>query len=540
MEMTGAEAILACLKAEQVPVVFGYPGGAVLGLYDAIYKTHFPHILTGHEQGAIHAADGYARATGKVGVCIATSGPGVCNMVTGIATANMDSIPLVIISGQVATSLIGQDAFQEADTAGITTPITKYNYLVRKVENLPQVLKEAFYIARTGRPGPVLIDVPVDIQQNLVESFSYPEKAEIIGYKPRTQGHGLQIKKAIQAIEEAKRPLICCGGGVVLAGAREEMKAFAQNSGLPIVATMMGIGVVPMDSDRYLGMIGSHGRSYANRAMHEADLIILCGARVGDRAVAAPEQVAEQAKIIHIDIDPAEIGKNMPVDIPIVGDIQQVLAQMAEKVHYIDRPEWVKRVVDLKKDYVPHGTDREDAVEPRSFIRSLSQLMDENAILVADVGQNQIWCARNYNVKEGRFLTSGGLGTMGYALPAAIGAKLAKPHREVVAVCGDGSFQMVMGELGTLCQTGVDIKLIIMENGRLGMVKELQDKLYGHRYAATTLDGNPDFVALCAAYGLPAKRAESNRQAVEIAKEMLEHKGPFVLVCRVDPDTPTI
>ena len=292
-----------------------------------------------------------------------------------------------------------------------------------------------------------MIDVPVDVQQAMVESFTYPEKAEIIGYKPRTQGHGLQIKLAIQAIEEARRPLICCGGGVVLAGAREEMKAFAKNSGLPIVATMMGIGVIPMDSDRYLGMIGSHGRSYANRAMHEADLIILCGARVGDRAVAAPEQVAEQAKIIHIDIDPAEIGKNMPVDIPIVGDIRQVLAQMAEKVHYIDRPEWVKNVVEHKMNYIPHGVDLEDAVEPRAFIRSLSELMDDNAILVADVGQNQIWCARNYNVKEGRFLTSGGLGTMGYALPAAIGAKLAKPHRQVVAVCGDGSFQMVMGEL---------------------------------------------------------------------------------------------
>ncbi len=538
--ISGAEMMVKCLEAEGVEIAFGYPGAVICPFYDFLYQSSIRHVLVREEQNAAHMASGYARSCGKPGVCIATSGPGATNLITGIATAYMDSIPMVAITGQVNSELLGRDVFQEADVTGACESFTKHSYLVKDTHEIPRIFKEAFHIASTGRPGPVLIDVPVDVQQAMVESFTYPEKAEIIGYKPRTQGHGLQIKRAIQAIEESRRPLICCGGGVVLAGAREEMKAFAKNSGLPIVATMMGIGVIPMDSDRYLGMIGSHGRSYANRAMHEADLIILCGARVGDRAVAAPEQVAEQAKIIHIDIDPAEIGKNMPVDIPIVGDIRQVLAQMAEKVHYIDRPEWVKNVVEHKMNYIPHGVDREDAVEPRAFIRSLSELMDDNAILVADVGQNQIWCARNYNVKEGRFLTSGGLGTMGYALPAAIGAKLAKPHRQVVAVCGDGSFQMVMGELGTLCQTGVDIKLIIMENGRLGMVKELQDKLYGHRYAATTLDGNPDFVALCAAYGLPAKRAESNREAMEYAKEMLEHKGPFVLVCRVDPDTPTI
>ena len=494
--ISGAEMMVKCLEAEGVEIAFGYPGAVICPFYDFLYQSSIRHVLVREEQNAAHMASGYARSCGKPGVCIATSGPGATNLITGIATAYMDSIPMVAITGQVKSELLGRDVFQEADVTGACESFTKHSYLVKDTHEIPRIFKEAFHIASTGRPGPVLIDVPVDVQQAMVESFTYPE--------------------------------------------REEMKAFAKNSGLPIVATMMGIGVIPMDSDRYLGMIGSHGRSYANRAMHEADLIILCGARVGDRAVAAPEQVAEQAKIIHIDIDPAEIGKNMPVDIPIVGDIRQVLAQMAEKVHYIDRPEWVKNVVEHKMNYIPHGVDREDAVEPRAFIRSLSELMDDNAILVADVGQNQIWCARNYNVKEGRFLTSGGLGTMGYALPAAIGAKLAKPHRQVVAVCGDGSFQMVMGELGTLCQTGVDIKLIIMENGRLGMVKELQDKLYGHRYAATTLDGNPDFVALCAAYGLPAKRAESNREAMEYAKEMLEHKGPFVLVCRVDPDTPTI
>ena len=330
--ISGAEIMVKCLEAEGVEIAFGYPGAVICPFYDYLYQSSIRHVLVREEQNAAHMASGYARSCGKPGVCIATSGPGATNLITGIATAYMDSIPMVAITGQVNSELLGRDVFQEADVTGACESFTKHSYLVKDTKELPRIFKEAFHIASTGRPGPVLIDVPVDVQQREIESFTYPEKAEIIGYKPRTQGHALQIKKAVQAIEESKRPLICCGGGVVLAGAREEMKAFARNSGIPIVATMMGIGVVPMDSDRYLGMIGSHGRSYANRAMHEADLIILCGARVGDRAVAAPEQVAEQAKIIHIDIDPAEIGKNMPVDIPIVGDIRQVLGQLAEKI----------------------------------------------------------------------------------------------------------------------------------------------------------------------------------------------------------------
>lgn len=538
--ISGAEMMVKCLELEGVELAFGYPGAAICPFYDFLYQSKIRHVLVREEQNAAHAASGYARSSGKPGVCIATSGPGATNLITGIATAYMDSVPLVAITGQVNSELLGRDVFQEADITGACEPFTKHSYLVKRAEDLPRVFKEAFHIASTGRPGPVLIDVPVDIQQAEVPEFVYPEKAAIIGYKPRTQGHAIQILKAVEAIEKAQRPIICCGGGVVLAGAREELIAFAKNSGIPVCATMMGIGVIPMDNPYYLGMIGMHGRSSANRAMKEADLVILCGARVGDRAVSAPQQIAEKAVVIHIDIDPAEIGKNMPVDIPIVGDIRIVMRALAEQVKNTVPKEWLDQTLGYKKTYPSRGEPRTDSVEPRVFIRDLSAMMQDNAILVADVGQNQIWAARNFNVKEGRFLTSGGLGTMGYSIPAAIGAKLAKPHRQVVAVCGDGSFQMSMCELGTLCQEGAAVKIIVMENGRLGMVKEFQDRLYGKRYMATVLRGDPDFVKLAEAYGIPAARAETNEQAKELAVKMLETDGPFILVCTVDPDVPSI
>lgn len=539
--ISGAEIMVKCLQNEGVSYLFGYPGAAICPFYDCITKTDIKHILVRQEQNAAHMASGYARASGKPGVCVATSGPGATNLITGIATAYMDSIPLIAITGQVNSWLLGRDVFQEADITGACQPFTKHSYLVKDAANLPRIFKEAFHIATTGRPGPVLIDVPTDIQLQEVESFHYPAKADIIGYKPRTQGHPMQIKKALQAIKEAERPIICCGGGVVLAGAREEMIAFARNSGIPVAATMMGIGVMPMDSPYYLGMIGSHGRTSANKAMSEADLVILCGARVGDRAVAAPESLAEKAKIIHIDIDPAEIGKNMTAHIPIVGDIRLVLSELAAKVENNVSQDWIDRVFGLKAKYPPRGEAREDCVEPRVFIRDLSAMMKEDAILAADVGQNQIWAARNFNVKEGRFLTSGGLGTMGYSVPAAIGAKIAKPHRQVVAVCGDGSFQMCMCELGTLIQNGVDIKIVIMENQRLGMVREFQDRLYGCRHIGTVLEhGNPDFVKLAESYGIEAARAENNAQAKELAQHMLQSNKAFILVCSVDPEIPSI
>ncbi len=539
--INGAQMIIKCLEAEGVDTLFGYPGAAICPFYDKLYSSALRHVLVRHEQNAAHAASGYARASGKPGVCVVTSGPGALNLITGIATAYMDSIPIIAITGQINLEQLGRDVFQEADITGACESITKHSYLVKDARELPRVFKEAFHVATTGRPGPVLIDIPVDVQlQELDIEFKYPEKADIIGYKPTTHGHPLQIKRALAAIEEAERPVICCGGGVVLAGAREEMTAFATNSGIPIVSTMMGIGVMPMHSPVYLGMIGSHGRSYANRAVREADLIILCGARVGDRAVAAPNQIAEQAKIIHIDIDPAEIGKNMHVDIPIVGDVRNVLKILSEKVKRTDRSEWIDRVIGYKKAFVPRGEDRTDFVEPRSFIRRLSEMMEEDAILVADPGQSQIWAAINFTQREGRFLTSGGLGTMGYSIPAGMGAAIAKPRRQVVSVCGDGAFQMSMCELATVCACHVPLKIIVFDNARLGMVREVQDQLYGGRHCGTYMAGNPDFVRLSEAYGIPSKYAVNNKDAELYAAEMLAAKGPFVLVCRTDPDTPSI
>jgi acetolactate synthase-1/2/3 large subunit len=538
---SGAEIMVRCLEKENIHVVFGYPGAAICPFYDCLGSSSLRHVLVREEQDAAHMASGYARSCGKTGVCVATSGPGATNLITGIATAYMDSVPLVVITGQVNSWLLGRDVFQEADITGACESFAKHSYLVKDAAELPRIFKEAFHIASTGRPGPVLIDVPTDIQNQEVSEWHYPEKAIIRGYKPSTQGHALQVKKALKAIADAERPIICCGGGVVSANARDEMIAFARKSGIPVCATMMGIGVMPMDSDLYLGMIGMHGRENANLTMQQADLVILCGARVGDRAVSAPKQIAEQAKIIHIDIDPAEIGKNMPVDVPIVGDVRQVLKSLTEQVTDTVPEAWKQKVVDYKKQFPPRGEPRDDFVEPRVFIRDLSAMMEEKAILVADVGQNQIWAARNFNVKEGRFLTSGGLGTMGYAIPAAVGSKMAKPHRQVVAVCGDGSFQMSMCELGTLIQTGINIKIIIMQNGMLGMVKEFQDRLYGGHHIGTVLEGGvPDFVKLAESYGIRASLASSNAEAKAQAAQMLSCDAPYILVCRVDPSTPSI
>lgn len=538
--LTGAQAMVKCLEEEGVELLFGYPGAAICPFYDALFDSSLRHVLVRTEQDAAHMASGYARASGRPGVCVATSGPGATNLITGIATAYMDSVPMVAITGQVNLELLGRDVFQEADVTGACESFTKHSYLVKAAADLPRVFKEAFHIASTGRPGPVLIDVPQDVQESTLQGFSYPERANIPGYKPNTAGHPMQIKKAVQAIAEASRPIICCGGGVVLSGARDEMAAFARKTGIPIVSTMMGMGVMPMDSPAYLGMIGKFGRSYANRAMMEADLILLCGARVGDRAIAMPHQVAGQAKTVHIDIDPAEIGKNMRADIPIVGDIRQVLEALTKQVQPAGCRLWLERVLEYKRKAVPRGQDREDYVEPRSFFRDLSAMMDEDAILTADPGQGQIWAALNFTQRRGRFLTSGGLGTMGYALPAALGAKLAKPGRQVVSVCGDGAFQMSLCELATVCACNVPLKMIVLDNRRLGMVREQQNLHYGGRHVATHMGGNPDFVALCGAYGIPAALAGNNREALLLAQEMLESPRPYVLVCRVDPDTPSV
>ncbi len=539
----GAEIMVKCLENENVKRIFGYPGAAICPFYDFLLNSQIKHILVRDERNAAHEASGYARAFGKPGVCVATSGPGATNLITGVATAYMDSVPLIVITGQVNSWLLGRDVFQEADITGACESFTKHSYLVKDASDLPRVFKEAFHIASTGRPGPVLIDVPTDVQNQAVESFEYPQKVHITGYKPRTQGHAVQIKKAAAAIENAKRPLLCCGGGVVLAGARDELIAFAEKSGVPVVSTMMGLGVMPMDSRLYLGMIGMHGHKNANAAMGAADLLILCGARVGDRAVSDPQEVSSSTKIIHIDIDPAEIGKNIAVDIPIVGDIKLVLRSLTAQISYTAPAEWVDKAVKEKEAFISLEEKRaspDGYVEPCSFIRGLSALMERDAILVADVGQNQIWAARNFNVKEGRFLTSGGLGTMGYSLPAAIGAKMAKPKRQVVCICGDGSFQMSMCELATICQENTAVKIIIMQNDRLGMVWEVQKNKYRRRSIATVLNGDPDFVKLAGAYGIPAAFAGSTEEALASAEKMLAGSGASILVCRINPDAPTL
>ena len=543
----GAQIMVKCLEAEGVEIAFGYPGAAICPFYDALYRSPIRHVLVRTEQNAAHMASGYARVAGKPGVCIATSGPGATNLITGIATAYMDSVPLIAITGQVNLEQLGRDVFQEADITGACHSFTKHSYLVKSAADLPRVFKEAFHIAATGRPGPVLIDVPQDVQEQLVESFSYPEKADIPGYKPNTAGHPMQVKRAAQAIGEARRPVIVCGGGVVSAGAREEMLAFAKKTGIPAVATMMGLGVFPGNPQHmgkktpvYLGMIGRYGRSCANRAVGEADLILLCGARVGDRAIAVPNQIAEQAKVVHIDIDPAEIGKNMRVDVPIVGDIKQVLSALTAQAPAACCPAWAEQALAYRLAAVERGQDREDYVEPRSFLRELSWRMEEDSVLAADPGQGQIWAARHHTLRRGRFLTSGGLGTMGYALPAALGAKLAQPGRQVVAVCGDGAFQMSLCELATVHAANAPLKIVVLDNRRLGMVREYQNQRYDSRHMATHMYGNPDFVALCQAYGIPAARAENNAQASRLIGEMLSAPTPYVLVCRVDPDTPSI
>lgn len=540
--ISGAEIMVKCLESENVEYIFGYPGAAICPFYDSLINSDIKHILVRQEQNAVHAASGYARSIGKPGVCVATSGPGATNLITGIATAYTDSIPIIAITGQVRSDLLGRDVFQEADITGACEPFVKHSYLVSKTEDLPRVFKEAFHIATTGRPGPVLIDIPIDIQQNEIKSFQYPESAEIPGYKPNTSGHAIQIKKAAELIKSSVRPVICAGGGVLSSGVKLKLVSFAESTGIPVVSTMMGIGVMPSDHELYLGMLGSHGKRAANRAIHEADLIIVCGARLGDRAVAAPDQVSERSKIIHIDIDPAEIGKNIKTTIPIVGDMKNVMRKLVAEVGDYHVPHmWADTTQRWKTELFRTPKQFEGFVEPRSFVAKLSSMLPNKAILVADVGQNQIWCANNFKIKEGRFLTTGGMGTMGYSIPAAVGAKLARPEREVVVICGDGSFQMGMNELGTIAQNHLNIKIIVMRNTRLGMVRELQKNLYGSRYTATFLDEEtPDFMKIAQAYNIPSATVSSNEEAEKIAEEMLKVNGSYMLVCNVNPETPSI
>ncbi len=533
--------MVRCLELEGIRTIFGYPGAAICPFYDALIGSKVHHVLVRTEQNAAHAASGYARITGGVGVCVATSGPGATNLLTGIASAYMDSIPMVVITGQVRSDLIGRDVFQEADITGAAEPFTKHSYLVTKAADLPRVFKEAFYIAAAGRPGPVLIDIPMDIQLHTVSRFDYDTPPDIIGYKPSTQGHPLQIKKALDALSGAKRPVLCAGGGVFSAKAQTALREFVEKAQLPTVCTMMGVGALPSTHPLNLGMLGSHGCIPANKAIRDADLVIMAGARVGDRAVASPGQVANRAKIIHIDIDPAEIGKNMPAHIPIVGDLKLVLEALAEKVKSTAPADWVSVVTDRKMRYAAKPVEPlQGYVEPKTFLKAFSRRLEDSAVVCADVGQNQIWCANHVDVRDGRLLTSGGMGTMGYSVPCAVGVKCADPSRRVIAVCGDGSFQMSMMELATICQEQKGVKIIVMRNGRLGMVRELQKNLYKEAYSGVFLDGSPNFVTIASAYGIPARSVSSNEEAMQAVEEMLSDDRPYLLECVVPWDYPSL
>ena len=520
MEISGAEALLECLKNEGVEIIFGYPGGVVLPLYDVLYREKgIKHILVRHEQGAAHAADGYARATGKVGVCLATSGPGATNLVTGIATAYMDSIPMIAITGQVATPLLGKDSFQEADITGITIPIVKHNYLIKNVKDLPRIVKEAFYIARSGRLGPVVIDIPKDVFTGKIK-FSYPDKAEIKSYKPNLKGHPKQISLAAKEISQAKKPVMYVGGGAISSNASSEVKQLAEKCNIPVTMTMMGLGAFPGTHELSLGMLGMHGAAYANYAVTDCDLLIAVGARFDDRVTGHIPKFAPKARIIHIDVDPAEIGKNVRVDIPIVGDVKNVLKELIEKVAPKEKHiDWITQIEEWKKKY-PLSYKKEDGLKPQFIIEEFQKLVQgKESIIVSEVGQNQMWTAQYYKFDKPRtWISSGGLGTMGFGLPAANGAQFGKPDAIVANFAGDGSIQMNIQELTTAVNNRLPIKIFVLDNCFLGMVRQWQELIYERHYSHTNLCNNPDLVKVAEAYGAAARRvekAEDVRAALE-------------------------
>ncbi|MBP3736312.1 MAG: biosynthetic-type acetolactate synthase large subunit, partial [Lachnospiraceae bacterium] len=502
--MTGAEVLVKCLEKEGVELLFGYPGVAICPFFDALLDTQIRPVLVREEQNAAHAASGYARMTGNCGVVAVTSGPGATNLITGIATAFADSIPLVCFTGQVESHLLGNDVFQEADISGACESFVKYSYIVRSAADIPQIIKEAFYIAGSGRKGPVLIDLPMDIQLEEVQRFSYPKELSMRTYKPTVKGNGAQIKRVISQLKDARRPIMCVGGGVHLSGAEAEIRRFAEAHQIPVVSTMMGIGVMPTEHPLYFGMVGNNGHVYGNRAMNEADLIMMVGARVADRSISQPDLIMTGKIMIHIDVDPAEIGKIAGPNTPLVGDIRTIFREMEKHEIQTTTSAWLRTLQGYKTD----GADREvrnrrsrsikgkTLADPALFLRELSLAMKKDAIVTVDVGQNQMWACANYVVRDGSFLTSGGMGTMGYALPAAMGAKLACPKKQVVAVCGDGGFQMTMMELGTMEQYGIPAKVVILKNRTLGLVYQYQKLRFKKRYIVTELGDTPDFEKL--------------------------------------------
>ncbi len=531
--MRGADAIVKALEMEGVKHIFGIPGGAILEVYDALYDSNIMHILTRHEQAAVHAADGYARASGRVGVAFATSGPGATNTVTGIATAYMDSSPIVVMTGQVPRAMIGNDAFQEADITGITMPITKHNYLVTDEKELLRIIKEAFYISSSGRPGPVLIDLPKDVTLADID-FNYPEKAELAGYKPKYSGHPRQIKRAAELIMKAERPIILAGGGVILSNASEELTKLAETIPAYVVTSLMGKGAIPETHPLSLGFIGMHGAKYANYAIQESDLIIAVGVRFSDRTTGRISSFAPYAKIIHIDIDPAEIGKNVEVDVPIVGDAKLVLRELIKHITYKRRKEWEDKVENWRKAY-PLRYKNDGRLKPQFIIEKIYELMPD-AIVTTEVGQNQMWAAQYFKVKYPRqFISSGGLGTMGFGFPAAMGAKVAFPDKQVVDIAGDGSFFMNIQELATCVNYGIKVKVAVLNNGYLGMVRQWQELFYDERYSATCLACKElsikDIVEGFGAVGIVVEKSSEVEDAL---KDAFEIDAPVVIDFRID------
>jgi len=542
MELTGSQILLESLQLEGVDTIFGYPGGAVINIYDDLYESPINHILTRHEQAAVHAADGYARCTGKVGVVVATSGPGATNTVTGIATAYMDSIPLVIICGQVPTPLIGNDAFQEADMCGITRPCTKHNFLVKDIRDLARIIKESFYIARTGRPGPVLIDLPKDIQVTK-HKFSYPDKVNLRGYKPTYSGNSRQIEKAAKMILAARKPVLYVGGGITLAAAENELLKLAEQTQTPVTTTLMAMAAFPQRHPLALGMLGMHGTFYANMSVTECDLLIAVGSRFDDRVTGRIDSFAEKAKIIHVDVDPTSIGKNVEVDLPIVGDLKDVLGKllgvMSQKSELVEdlieaTDEWRTMISEWKERHPMTYRSSKSVIKPQFVIEKISEMTDEDAIITTEVGQHQMWAAQFFTFRQPRtFLTSGGLGTMGFGLPAALGAQVAFPDRQVIDISGDGSFQMNSQELATLVQYQLPVKIAILNNNYLGMVRQWQQMFFEKRYSQTVMELPIDFIKLAEAYGATGLQATKVDEVEATIKQALETPGPVLMNFKV-------
>jgi len=538
MDMTGAQILMEGLAREGVERVFGYAGATICPIADALREDpNLDYTLVRTEQNAGHMASGYARVTGKTGVCIVTSGPGATNLITGVATAYMDSIPVVAITGQVPSNLLGRDIFQEVDITGAVTPFTKHTYLVKDARELPRVLKEAFHIASTGRPGPVLIDIPVDVQEQLVPDVVFPEEVRIRGYNPSVRGNDKQIANVAAAIAQAKKPVICAGGGVFLSHGEAELREFAEKTGIPVVTTMMGLSLLPTEHPLNMGMIGAHGNNTANKALAKSDLLIMIGTRVADRAIVSPDEIQRRMPSIHIDVDPAEIGKNMQSTLPLVGSAKVILRQLMEREVRAECGEWRESLQALRRTNLGRGyPTREGCVFPGRVLRLLGERLREDAAVCVDVGQNQIWACKHLRLRGARFLTSGGLGTMGYAIPCAVGVKTAQPERQVVAVCGDGSFQMSMNELAAVKAHGFDLKILLFRNGVLGLVNQIQSKEPYHGPFGVALEGDPDFAAIAGAYGIPSLTLRSEARVEETLDRFLSEKGPCLLIAEISPE----